>query len=144
LRRGALFAVPGDAALGYRLPLASLPYVTAAPIPSSTRRIRRERAPCPISGLAGEREAPPARRVLSSVYPTHRRNPNTGYVEQVAIEARAHRHHGRGTPRPPCVFIPPVETLEDYLDLIATVERVAEETGCRCGSRAIPRPPTRA
>lgn len=133
LRRGALYAVPGDAALGYRLPLSSLPHVTASQYPFiNPQDTAAPLAPLPdFYGLAAEREAAArtqgAFQRVSDAAPHDAGNTR---VEQVAIEGvvrtaitvEARRDHL-------CVFIPPVETLEDYLDLIATVEHVAQESG---------------
>jgi len=133
LRRGALFAVPGDAALGYRLPLASLPHVGASQYPFINPQDTAEaRGPLPdFHGLAAQREATVrSQGAFQRVADTSSPSNGSGYVPQVAIEGvvrtaitvESRRDHL-------CVFIPPVEALEDYLDLIASVERVAEETG---------------
>ncbi|MBN9144852.1 MULTISPECIES: transglutaminase family protein [unclassified Novosphingobium] len=133
LRRGALYAVPGDAALGYRLPLSSLPHVAASDYPFiNPQDTAAPLAPLPdFYGLAAEREAAARTQgAFQRVSDAPGQASGNTYVEQVAIEGvvrtaitvEARRDHL-------CVFIPPVETLEDYLDLIATVEHVAQESG---------------
>jgi uncharacterized protein (DUF2126 family)/transglutaminase-like putative cysteine protease len=83
LRRRRIFLVPGDAPIGLRLPLSSLPHVP----PDNEPRL----AP------AGSPPDLPVRTALT-------------------VEPRAGKL---------CVFMPPVEELEDYLDLLAVVEATA-------------------
>jgi uncharacterized protein (DUF2126 family)/transglutaminase-like putative cysteine protease len=133
VRRGVLYAVPGDSVLGYRLPLGALPFVSASNYPFINPQDTAEERPAlpDFYGLAEERAnavraSGPFQRV-SDFTPSQQ---NAGYVPQVAIEGvvrTAVTIESKGDHL--CVFLPPVETLDDYLDLIATVERVAEEVG---------------
>lgn len=145
-RRGALFAVAGDAALGYRLPLASLPYVA----PSAYPYIHPQdpAAPrAPLGDIRAEAEARAA-HVRESGEPLQRMIAvdtaplPSGVVPQVAIEG-AVRTAITVEPRGDhlCVFIPPVETLEDWLDLVASVEAVAETTHVPVRIEGYPPPP---
>jgi uncharacterized protein (DUF2126 family)/transglutaminase-like putative cysteine protease len=145
LRRGALFAVPGDAALGYRLPLASLPHVGASQYPFINPRDTAEaRGPLPdFHDLAAERKAAErAQGAYERVAEAASNDASSSYVPQVAIEGvvrtaitiEPRRDHL-------CVFIPPVEALEDYLDLIATVEQVAKDSGLPVRIEGYPPPP---
>ena len=124
LRRGHLFLVPGDSPVGYRLPLGSLPYVKAADYPHihpadpmETRgdlpdfapdQHRQEKAAFTASEAGQDRRE----QVISDVAGTVR--------TAISVEPREGRL---------CVFMPPVERVEDYLELVAAAETAANQLG---------------
>jgi len=131
LRRKHLFLVPGDSPLGYRLPLGALPYVRAVAYPytyPADPTIPREPLPefPEPEKLAPDQEQRRARFVASQ--------PQQSRVEQflteyeiggpvrtaISVEPRDGRL---------CVFMPPVERIEDYLELVAAAEIAAKTHG---------------
>jgi uncharacterized protein (DUF2126 family) len=119
LRRGKLFLVPGDSPVGYRLPMKSLPFVPPSTYPYIY----------PADPLSPRADLPDPQHwqaVASMTGASERQD----IVEQVAelgavrtalaIEAR------EGAV---CVFMPPVATIEDYLELLGAVEETARAIG---------------
>ncbi|MFV0386333.1 DUF2126 domain-containing protein [Paracoccus sp. (in: a-proteobacteria)] len=153
-RRGHLFLVPGDSPVGFRLPLGALPYIPPASYPyiyapdptaaltdlpdfHARQQTRRQSLMEELQRIAGEEAA-----FLPEVTPGHRqpvsdvaapeggtvapRNvaPEAGLSGSIRTAIAVEPRDGRL-----CVFMPPVETLEDYLDLLATAEETAEQLG---------------
>ena len=147
VRRGVLYAVAGDSALGYRLPLGALPYVVPSDYPFINARDTAEpREPLPdirtqvVERAHQVRESTVAQRSISVDSP-HNDDLQT-HVHQFAIEG-AVRTAITVEPKGDhlCVFLPPVEALEDWLDLVASVEQVAEETQLPIRIEGYPPPP---
>ncbi|CAN7554617.1 DUF2126 domain-containing protein [Rhizobium leguminosarum] len=122
-RRGKIFLVPGDSPIGYRLPLGTLPYVPPARYPyihPADPTIPRE--PLPDVFVPAGRAMPEAS--------FHADESNRGRIEQTLGELRgAVRTAMSVEPRDGrlCIFMPPVERIEDYLELIAAAENAAAE-----------------
>ena len=132
-RRGRLFLMPGDSPVGFRLPLQSLPDIAPASYPhlipadpfAEQKPLPDPRVTHPLRqhalARAGEEIAPP----LAPETLVMQRTPiaATGGAgapvrTALAIEVRDGRL---------CVFMPPVETLADYLELLAVVESTAAD-----------------
>jgi uncharacterized protein (DUF2126 family)/transglutaminase-like putative cysteine protease len=114
LRRGNLFLMPGDSPMGLRLPISSLPYIPPEEYPYIVEQdplAPREELPV-FDQAAASPGAPP-----QAVQEQHARG-SGGVRTAMSIEIRD------GVL---CAFMPPVEKLDDYLELVAAVEATAEE-----------------
>jgi uncharacterized protein (DUF2126 family) len=146
-----MYLIPGDSPMGYRLPLDSLPwtakadypfvyevdpFVPRAPLPArehlmqqrfSAIEAERRTATTTSAAAAGTAATAPSRHPLEYADPTRDRRelaPQPGesasWIVRTAlcVEARNGIMH---------VFAPPQRYLEDYLELVATIEETAGE-----------------
>ena len=135
-RRGRLFLVPGDLSLGFRLPLQSLPEIAPVDYPHLVPADPfAERTPLPDPRVTH----PIGAKIFQAAHaeePSPPLAPETLVVHQAPAQSTSHA----GTAEPVrtaltvevrdgrlCVFMPPVETLADYLELLAVVETTAAE-----------------
>ncbi|BDV34954.1 DUF2126 domain-containing protein [Methylocystis iwaonis] len=118
LRRGRLFLAPGDSPIGLRLPLNALPWVPPSIYPYVHNQDPLEdRGPLPDPSH------------LQQIY-SETRSSRDEQLGQSAVEGIV-RTALAVEPRDGvlCVFMPPVERLEDYLELLVAVETTAEDLG---------------
>ena len=134
-RRGKLFLVPGDSPVGYRLPLGSLPYVPPAqypyivPVDPSVPRgalpARAEILADPAVAAAASQRAQAEASFTAAAARQDRVEQELGEIggavrTAITVEPRDGRL---------CIFMPPVEALEDYLELVAAAEDAARKIG---------------
>jgi uncharacterized protein (DUF2126 family) len=124
LRREHLFLTPGDSPMGYRLPVDSLPWVAELDYPYVIPQDPfAERAPLPRHGERRVRQRPgDARDATQPKKP----KPFASDAETVRTALCAEPRDGILH-----VFLPPVEELADYLDLVVAVEEAATELDLR-------------
>ncbi|MCQ0989321.1 transglutaminase family protein [Jiella marina] len=161
-RRRHLYLVPGDSAMGYRLPLAALPHLGPAdfpfihpddptqpfpPLPPQNRQQwgrvemqQNSRGGAEAPGRAGMGQSmdgmsqwmeplqplPQEGGAAGGLYPSYGSFvPTSGEIvghvrTALSIEPRDGKL---------CVFMPPLEFVEAYLDLLGVIEEVAEREG---------------
>ncbi len=152
VRRGALFAVPGDSALGYRLPLGSLPYVPPSDYPYIHPRDTAEPRG-PLSDYRQQRIEQGA-ALYEAATPTDNEREQRAQTVTPADGAQQERQEQKfieGAVRTALtieprgdhlsVFIPPVEALEDFLDMVAEIELTAQRLGVPVRIEGYPPPP---
>ncbi len=134
-RRGKLFLAPGDSPAGYRLPLSSLKHLKPTDYPHVVPQdpgVPRGPLPDPEEILArsktGLETDPRAQAAAGFTAATEQQDITEQVISEiegevrtaVTAEVREHRL---------CIFLPPVEKLEDFLELIAAAEAAAKEVG---------------
>ncbi|MDB5663580.1 DUF2126 domain-containing protein [Cypionkella sp.] len=127
LRRGHLFLVPGDSPVGYRLPLGSLPHVKAADYPHIHPSDPFDNRG-PLPDFTPEPVAEPAQPIASFTASEATQDRREQVISDLAGSVRTaisvEPRDGRL-----CVFMPPVEKVEDYLELVAAAETAAKNLG---------------
>ena len=135
-RRGRIFLVPGDSPAGLRLPMKALPWLPSSSYPYIHPQDPMEpRADLPQPGITVLPDAQPR-----ATPPTDARQRQAGAGATGPDAARqdvVEQEIGEGAVRTAlaieprdgvlCVFMPPVKTFEDYLDLLGAVETTARE-----------------
>ena len=126
LRRSNLFLTPGDSPLGLRLPIASLPHIPAEEYPYIVEHDPLEpREQLPVFDGAPA-ESGPHQQVQEQQL-----KGSGGVRTAMSIEIRD------GVL---CAFMPPVEKIDDYLELIAAVEATAEDMQVKVHVEGYPPP----
>ncbi len=127
LRSKHVLLAPGDSPVGLRLPMASLPArSTAAWSPEQPRDPMEPRGPLPPAGRVQPQrdttsvDGPDGGARSEQVPPSATAAAGDAVRTALVVELRDGRVH---------VFLPPVALAEDFLDLVATVERTAAEVG---------------
>lgn len=128
-RSGHLFLLPGDSAIGFRLPLNSLPYVPAqartfvpppdpfAPLPPLEPRDQSGQSYTNGGGRGRIPSAPPGPfRPINTAVTSLANEPVVRTA--LTVEPRDGRL---------CVFMPPTFTANDYFQLLSVVEEAAEK-----------------
>jgi uncharacterized protein (DUF2126 family) len=133
LRRERLFLVPGDSPVGYRMPLSSLPHVP----PASYPHVHPLDPLVPRAPLADpEHIAQPYRRVEQPAAGERQQQVEQEMISGVVRTAIAFEIRDGIL----CVFMPPVATVEDYLDLLASIEASAEANRLKVHVEGYPPP----
>ena len=144
LRSEKCYLIPGDSALGYRLPLDSLPWAAPGdidlvvepdpmafhpdlpPVEAFRRApvLRLQERGQPVeTGVDGETRREAWRRALApDLGPRPGTGQSAGNIVRTAISFEPRDGHL-------FVFMPPTERTEDYLELVTAVEDTAEELG---------------
>jgi uncharacterized protein (DUF2126 family)/transglutaminase-like putative cysteine protease len=150
-RAGTLFLFPGDAPMGYRLPLNSLPWADPArietefqadpfaPLPNLPPHHAFRRAPGEPHGRqlglhAGDSADGPRhayRAPMPQDLPVIGREEPGIVRTALTVEPRDGKLH---------VFLPPLYAAEDWLDLTAAIEDTAQSFGCQVVLEGYPPP----
>ncbi len=132
LRRRHLFLIPGDSSIGWRLPLDSLPRLPASEQPVIV----------PADPFMPRGELPHPDILFQRAHDHFAEaDADEGVTTEEAAKAKQREERDRAAPDVPvrtalaieprdghlCVFMPPVERLEDYLELLAAVEATAAD-----------------
>jgi uncharacterized protein (DUF2126 family)/transglutaminase-like putative cysteine protease len=119
LRTDRLMLIPGDSPIGFRLPLASLPWAPPSESVDVVPKDPTEARP-PLPEPEKKKEPPTVGKSGTATYaPVATGQPDTQVVRtSLCAEPRGGILH---------LFMPPTTTLEDYLDLIAAIEDTAAE-----------------
>ena len=125
IKADALFLVPGDSAIGFRLPLKALPW-------ADPEHIEYPQSPDPFAPLAPLPDRDELGGTTEAGTVTFKPQQAEGEPAEataeapdlvrtaLTVEARSGLLH---------VFLPPVYELEDWLDLVAAIEATAAELG---------------
>ncbi|QFT30258.1 hypothetical protein FIV00_07230 [Labrenzia sp. THAF82] len=142
LRRDALFLVPGDSPVGYRIPLESLPHVPPAQYPYTNimdPTLPREPLPDFPVGKQGDRPQGVAHFTAGGAQQDRREQQLTNdELGEAAVRTALSVEPRDGRL---CVFMPPVERLEDYLELVSAAETAATDMNLPVHIEGYP-PPT--
>jgi len=111
LRAQHLYLVPGDSPIGFRLPVAALPWEPA----NEKQKVETPDPMAPLEPLPVPRETPTRAAPLSKPA-AHKRGPIVRTA--LSVEAREGRLY---------VFVPPVDTTEGYVELVAAIEDTAAQ-----------------
>jgi uncharacterized protein (DUF2126 family)/transglutaminase-like putative cysteine protease len=117
LRREKVFLIEGDSALGYRLPLASLPEVLPEDADPDIPRDPFERR-----DALGKRKPSRAAQAAKHPKPKSAAPARAREVIKKALTVRSHKDELY-------VFLPPLMLLEDFISLVGVIEATAQALG---------------
>lgn len=145
LRDERMYLMPGDSPMGLRLPLDSLPWVSEADYPYLVEQDPSAPRPgLPMHGIMATRYQPEATRKLQTqTEPANfarvpKQQESAPWVTRTALCVEVRDPRRASGPKAEAlgetsgvlyIFMPPLEKLEDYLDLLAAIEATAEELG---------------